>query len=376
MSIVKMPKLGESIIDAKIVTWLKVPGDIVKKDEPLVEVTTDKLSTEIPSPFAGTLVRHMAVEGETIDIEAPLCEIREGAGSVEQEPSFISPRVMQLAAEHKIPLEELRTIVGTGEGGRVTKKDVEVHAAQKPAEPMNLEIAERVQLSNARKMIRDNLEKSTKEIPHAYLITTIDMTSVLNDIEQKQSHFKEGHGFKLTPNYYFAWAASEALKKFPDFNAKFRHDHLHVEKAVHLGVAVSVDHHVVVPVLRHADTMAFEELAVSLHALIKRAKAGTLVPEELSGGTFTVTNFGMSGIELGIPIIRYPECGILALGAITKEAVVMGDDKIEIRPRLQATFAFDHRVKDGMEAASFLSYFKHLLMISFGDKNSEGSHST
>ncbi len=385
---IMLPKLGESIVSATVVQWFKKEGDFVQLDEPLLEVSTDKVNSEIPSPIAGVLIKIVAKPDEELDVGALLAVvIKEGhspevkvevASTAKQEEikaenknDFISPAVLRIATEKGISLEALQKIPGTGASGRLTKQDVESYVEnKKPASPCSLKRTEscssiggeeRVKMTGMRKAIAENMVKSFYEAPHATLITEIDVTSIIKKIQKEKESFYAAHGAKLTVTSFVLEALAKALQEFPLLNSSLDQDTIILKKYVNIGVAVSIDQGLIVPVIKNCHKLSLPDLAKKIQELSEKARNGKLSPEDVSEGTVTVTNFGMSGVSIGVPIIRYPEVAIVGIGAIKKRVQVIEDDVLAIRSMLYLSLTFDHRVIDGMYGCSFLSCLqKHL----------------
>lgn len=389
---VTLPKLGESILTATIVQWFKQEGEEIKRDEPLLEVSTDKVNSEIPSPVTGVVKRILASPDEELNVGDPLAIIESGASlpvkeqdisALEKKPpppaassamkNFFSPALLNAAREKGISLEQLEKIPGSGEGGRLTKKDLETFLETSRGAPCPLpskktvpegasrgshEEIERVKMSGMRKAIADNMVRSFYEAPHATLVTEVDMTSVLKTIQQCKEEFLSLHGVKLTLTSFAARAVAKALKEYPLINSSLEQETILVKRFVNLGIAVSVDQGIMVPVIRHCEEKSLSSLAKAIADLSAKARAGKLSAEEIGGGTISLTNFGMSGVAMGVPIIRYPEVAILGLGAIQKKVVVLEGDLLAIRSLMHVSLTFDHRVLDGMYGCGFLASLK------------------
>jgi len=386
---VVMPQMGESIFEGTITRWLKKAGDAVEKDEPLFEISTDKVDAEIPSPAAGILSEIKAGEGETVQINTVVAVIAaQGSGvrdqgsvaatpgtetplpiatqvaaeSAPQAPASIepeapiaelngrdrvrsSPLVRKIAQEHKL---DLRRVAGTGSVGRITKDDVLRHLTQHragsaaAAKPVASETAaaatERaaaaqaskmpgqvVPLSRMRAIIAQRMVESVAIAPHVYSIYKIDMTRIARLREREKARFEQKHGVKLTYMPFIAAAAAEALRRYPIVNASLKDGSIHYHPHVDLGIAVALEWGLIVPVVKQAETLSFVELAKAMADLAERARTKKLKPEEASGSTFTLTNSGVFGGEFGTPIINQPESAILAIGGLKKEAVVLTD---------------------------------------------------
>jgi len=419
---VVMPQMGESIFEGTITKWLKTVGDVVEKDEPLFEISTDKVDAEIPSPVAGILSEIKAAEGETVQINTVVAVIGGtlggGSGSAAVDPVGTqvpateeavsstpaipepsvpvaelngrerirsSPLVRKVAEENKL---DLRRVAGTGSEGRITKDDVLRHLSQHgpgnaaPAKPAASETAaataERaasaqasklpgqvVSLSRMRAIIAQRMVESVAIAPHVYSVYKIDMTRIARVREREKSRFEQKHGVKLTYMPFIGAAAAEALRRYPIVNASLKDGSIHYHPHVDLGIAVALEWGLIVPVVKQAETLSFVELAKAMADLAERARTKKLKPEEASGSTFTLTNSGVFGGEFGTPIINQPESAILAIGGLKKEAVVLtdaeGNDTIGVRAMQSYCLGFDHRLIDGADGGKFMSAFKRTL---------------
>ncbi|PCI92716.1 branched-chain alpha-keto acid dehydrogenase subunit E2 [Candidatus Aerophobetes bacterium] len=378
---ITLPKLGESILSATVVQWFKKEGDHVEEDEPLLEVTTDKVNSEIPSTSSGILKEIVAHPDQEIEVGATLAVIsssKDGKSSQQavseetekpankstsRDSSFLSPAVLRLAREKGISLGELEKINGTGGGGRVSKKDLESYLSQKgslakSSKSSDLGNVEKVKMSTMRKAIADNMVKSFYEAPHASLITEVDVTKIVDEIKGRKEAFLKEHGFKLTITTFIAKAIAEAVKEFPLINSSLDSDTIVVKRFVNLGIAVSVDQGIMVPVIKNCQSRSLEEIAEGVARLSQKARSQELTVQDTKEGTITMTNFGMSGALIGIPIIRFPEVAIIGIGAITKRVVAFDDDSFGVRSIMHVSLTFDHRVIDGMYGCGFLSALK------------------
>ncbi len=364
---ITLPKLGESIVSATIVQWFKQVGDSIALDESLLEVSTDKVNSEIPSPVAGVLKEIYASVGQELAVGAPLALIatqgtvverveqpKAAPPSIAAQSDFVSPSVIRALQEKNIPLSEMGKIPHTGEGGRLTRKDVENYKGA-------CDKTERLKMSPLRKAIADNMVRSFYEAPHASLITEVDVTEVMQKIRRDKQSFLEQYGVKLTITAFVARAITRALRAYPLINASLDGDTVVVKKFVNLGIAVSVDQGVMVPVIRGAEGMGIPELSKQINLLAEKARNQTLAPNEVQEGSITMTNFGMTGTMIGIPIIRFPEVAIVGLGAVTKKVAAMPDDTMAIRQVCMVSLTFDHRVLDGLYGCGFLNDLKRHL---------------
>jgi 2-oxoglutarate dehydrogenase E2 component (dihydrolipoamide succinyltransferase) len=372
-----LPKLGESILTATVVQWLKGEGDLIALDEPLLEVATDNVNSEIPSPVAGRLTKILVGADAQVEIGAPLALIATGGaaslsvdalkvadthscGPESASEGFLSPAVLRLVREHAIPLKELDRIRGTGQGGRITKRDIESYVVAKGTCVVQTAAAtaERIPLSPMRKAIAENMASSFYKAPHAYVLTEIDLTNLLASVDKEREEFLQRHGVKLTITSHFIQAIAAMVRAYPLVNATFEEEALVVKQMVNIGVAVAVDNGLIVPVIRNCQGRALSCIAKALADLSARARTRSLKPDEVNEGSITLTNFGMSGALMGLPIIRYPEVVIVGIGAIQKKLVVRPDDSLAIRKMVHATLSFDHRAIDGMYAGAALQAFK------------------
>jgi 2-oxoglutarate dehydrogenase E2 component (dihydrolipoamide succinyltransferase) len=403
--------MGESIFEGTITKWLKQPGETVEKDEPLFEISTDKVDAEIPSPAAGVLTEIRAQEGTTVQINTVVAVIADDApeaaapgatetadvlvtsgpaseesaaadeaGSVQLSPRS-SPLVRKIAKEHGVNLALVR---GTGSAGRITKDDILSHLSQigqskgyaapqvPPKTPPAMELPAvsaligTVQpLSKMRAIIAQRMKESVETAPHAHMVYKIDMTRIARLRERERAAFEERHGVKLTYMPFIAAAAVQALRRFPIVNSSLVDGQIHYHASIRLGIAVALEWGLIVPVIREAEKRSFVELARMINDLAGRARTKKLNPDEASGSTFTLTNAGVFGGEYGTPIINQPESAILAIGGLRKEPVVLtdadGNDTIAIRSMQYYCLGFDHRIIDGADAGRFMVEFQSAL---------------
>jgi 2-oxoisovalerate dehydrogenase E2 component (dihydrolipoyl transacylase) len=395
---VKMPQLGESITEGTIAKWLKQPGDQVKKYEGLVEIITDKVNAEVPAPLTGVLKEIKVQEGATVTVGTEIAVIEEsvavtapaqkpqptppaelvavpspvseGQGAGSETRTRLSPAVRALIEEHRISDAELSRIEGSGIGGRISKKDVEAYVANRtqpaaangerqqaataPATAPAQTPGTTVPLSPMRRAIAANMLKSKQTIPHAWTVAEVDMTNVVRFRQKVKDSFKQREGIDLTFVPIIVKAVVEGLKAVPVLNASWTDQGVLLHKDINVGVAVSVDDGLIVPVIHQADRMSIAGLAKVVDDLAKRARAGKLGIPDVQGGTFTVNNPGTFGTILSYSIIAPPQAGILAMDAIVKRPVVVEGDAIAIRSMMNLCLSFDHRVLDGVSAARFL----------------------
>ncbi len=399
---IKLPQLGESLHEGTIAKWLKKPGDRIEKYEPLVEITTDKVNVEMPSPVAGVIKELLVAEGETRAVGSAIALIettdaasapaamvqrpaadsarvpRSGPAGSDESPvpepvvsaasgapkgagPRLSPLVLRLAREHEVPLAVLETLPGTGAGGRVTKEDLLKYvagqaggaAAPPTAAPGGDEL---VKLTPIRRAIAQRMAQSKREIPHAYGVIEVEMTAVVTWREAHKDAFRRD-GPPLTYTAFFVRAAAAALRAFPLVNSSRSEDGIVRRKAVNIGIGIAIDDGLVVPVIRNADRLSLPGIAAALEDLSRRARGGTLGLDDIQGGTFTITNPGVFGSIWSMPIIVPGQAAILATDSIVKRPVVR-DDAIAIRPIMHLGLSFDHRIFDGATAMQFLNHMK------------------
>jgi 2-oxoglutarate dehydrogenase E2 component (dihydrolipoamide succinyltransferase) len=336
-----LPKLGESIVSATIVRWFKNVGDRIERDEPLLEVSTDKVNSEIPSPVAGVLTQILGAADQEIQVGEALAVV---GGEMKQE--FLSPAVKRLLEEKHI--SNTAPIPRTGENGRLTKKDVESYS---PASD------DRVKMSPMRKTIAENMVKSFTQAPPGSLVYEVDVTNIVQFLAKE----REKHGVKLSITPFLARAIAQSLEAYPLLNASIEGDTILMKRNINLGIAVSVEQGVIVPVLREMQTKSLLEIAKGISQLAEKARNKNLSPQDVQEGTITLTNFGMTGALIGIPIIRHPEVAIVGAGAIVKKVVALPDDSMAIRSMLMISLTFDHRIVDGIYSCGFMSQIKQRL---------------
>jgi len=383
-----VPQIGQSIAEATIVKWFKKQGDPVSKGETLLEIGTDKINTEIPAPESGIVERLLVSEGETVPVgnEIAVISLSEESGERAEAVEKVSwsagfqpagsssltnlagkdarapagnearhsPFVRKLAQEHHI---DLSAVSGTGEGGRITKEDV-LKLVEQKKEP--LKARGRVPMSRVRKLIAEHMVHSKRTAADLTTFFEVDMNQVSWEREKSKELVLSRHGFKLTYLPFVMYATVKALKSFPILNSSIEGEDILYHADVHLGIAVAMDDGLIVPVIRNADQKDVLELARTAHELSERARSKRLTPDDLQGGTFSITNPGVFGALMGTPIIHQPQVAILSLGAIVKRAVVI-DDAIAIRPTAYLSLTYDHRALDGAEADRFLAHIKHTL---------------
>ncbi|NGX52015.1 MAG: Dihydrolipoyllysine-residue acetyltransferase component of pyruvate dehydrogenase complex [Candidatus Anoxychlamydiales bacterium] len=371
---IKLPKLGESIVSATIVSIHKKEGEKISKDETLMEVATDKVNSEIPSPVEGVIKKILSSPNETVQVGAVIAIVitnaieddkslapQEEKETLEHEKTdkknFFSPAVLRFAKENNVNIQDLEKIEGSGEGNRVTKKDVEKFINSQEGD-QNF-----IKLSPIRQAIATNMTKAN-EVPTAYIIEEIDITNLMQLINEQKHKFLEKHQAKLTITPFLIKAIAIAAKKLPLANSSFKEDKILLIDDINIGIAVNVNSDVLVPTIHNATDLSFVDIVKHLNVLIKKAKTQTLSAKDSENGTITLTNFGMTNISVGFPIIKYPQACIIGAGAIKKKPWIINDE-IQIRSIINISFGFDHRVFDGIYACQFLNEMKNYLENEF-----------
>lgn len=441
---VLMPQMGESITEGTLTKWLKKVGDTVQRDEPIFEISTDKVDAEIPSPVAGTLTEIKVPEGSTVSINAVVAVIG-GAGASssapkapalatsyadvtpvqpaqpsqpamaasQSEPSRSSPLVRKIASENNI---DLSTIPGSGASGRITKQDIlgrmeggaqpsvqsavtpqpqaqyqgQTTAASQPAPnaathatytqaqsaaattaPAKAAVAptpqpgELVPMSKMRAIIARRMVESKATSAHVHTVFKVDMTRIVKLREKEKNKYEQRNGVKLTYMPFITRAAVQALRKHPIVNAATEGEAIRYNKNINIGIAVALEWGLIVPVLKQTEEKSFLGIARSIVDLAERARAKKLAPDDVAGGTFTLTNSGIFGEQFGTPIIAQPQSAILGIGGLNKEPMVLtdndGNDSIAVRSIQRFTLGFDHRIIDGADAGKFMTDFKNYL---------------
>lgn len=409
-----MPQMGESITTGTITKWHKAPGDTIELDEILLEISTDKVESEIPSPVGGKVVQILYPEGDTIDVgkliavidddmnapveaasesggapaaSTPTAEQKDTAAPVAPAPvaaksnsgerRFYTPLVKKLADENGVSVDELNSISGSGAGGRVNKADFEnflktrgaTPAASKPTTAPAAKVSdsysgktEVIPMDNMRKAIARNMVASKLTSPHVNSLDEIDMSHLVTFREGFKNEFQKQEGFKLTYTPFIMYAIIEALKDHPMVNASIDGDNIVIKKDINLGCAVAVSGNgLVVPVIHGADNLNIVGICRQLDMLAKKARAKKLSMDDLSGGTFTFTNVGSFGTLAATPVILQPQLGIFAAGVIKKRVMVMDNDAIGVRSMMYGTHTYDHRLIDGELGGKFLDSVKRHL---------------
>jgi len=389
-----MPQMGESVAEGTILKWLVHEGDRIEKEQPIVAISTDKIDTEVPSPVRGIIKKILYPEGKTLPVQTVIAQIEpveakeavSGIGrtptleptkkvetikavteaeKVEEAEKRYSPLVRRLAKEYNINLEEVK---GTGEGGRVTKKDIMDYVASKPgisasptaeAEKKVLEREILVPVSPKRKITADRMVQSKRTAAHVTTVFEVDMTKVVRYRELNKDAMKR-EGIHLTYLPFITLAAARALKEHPLLNASWTDEGIVQKYYINIGIAVSLEDGLIVPVIRDADKKDLLQLSKDIQDIAARARNKKLNLEDVQGGTFTITNYGLNGSLFGTPVILLPQVAILGVGAVVKRPVVI-DDAIAIRSMMYLSLSFDHRVMDGANADAFLHKVKDIL---------------
>ncbi|XKO53881.1 dihydrolipoamide acetyltransferase family protein [Lysinibacillus fusiformis] len=431
---ITMPQLGESVTEGTIEKWLVKPGDTVKKYDSLAEVVTDKVNAEIPSSFEGVITELIAQEGQTLPVGAVVCSIeiagdselpppppekksavstailnagvqkKQEASQPVSTPSSVaskearkdkvrySPAVLRLAQEHDIALDQ---VTGTGEGGRITRKDLlklietgniptattaaptpaaiqttteqpapaPAQLAEKPAAPVppiqpgDIEIP----VTKVRRAIANNMVRSVHEAPHAWMMMEVDVTDLVAYRDSLKGEFKQKEGFNLTYFAFFVKAVAQALKEFPMMNSMWAEDKIIQKHDINISIAVATDDALFVPVIKHADEKSIKGIAKEIHELANKVRTGKLAMDDIKGGTFTVNNTGAFGSIQSMGIINYPQAAILQVESIVKKPVVLPGGMFAARDIVNLCLSLDHRVLDGLVCGKFLNRVKEIL---------------
>lgn len=440
-----MPKMGESVNEGTIIKWYKKKGDLVKRDEILFEISTDKVDTEIPSPEEGVLSEILVGEQETVDVGTVVARIAKEAGGnkeikeydkqevkekekttepkteneittgiprqveagsalagkttesipagtnytqevseeVKKDTGFLSPLVLSIAKKEDISFDELSKIKGTGLEGRISKKDILLYIDRKKTEPakfttndIKYEKEERQAVSGASKVeiipmdnirlkIMQHMINSRDTSVHVNALIVADMGKIHNFIQDRKDEFLKKEGIKLTYMPFISDAVIKALKEYPLVNSTIEGNNIYKKKYINLGIAVSIEPNgLIVPNIKNAGEKNITGLAKAINDLAIRARTKKLTPDDISNGTFSITNYGVFGTIFGTPIINQPEVAILGVGAVTKKPIVLevdGNDTIAIKPVISIILAHDHRLIDGMLGGKFLKFIKDVL---------------
>lgn len=442
---VVMPKMGESLQEGTVIKWLKKAGESVERDEMILEISTDKVDTEVPSPVSGTLAEILVKEGETVEVGVVIAKISTGnadsnvsenknipaaqdetstsgseksqavsnnntngsvqqlavsvpaGGGTKEIPSrkgdmFFSPLVRTIAKENDISLEELEQIQGKGVQGRITKDDLNKYIENRKTQPKEApktvsepksqpsqpaaasqpvkapvyampsgDDVEIIPMDRIRQLISEHMVYSKHTSAHVTSVAEVDVTNIVKLREKFKNEFEKKEGFKLTYTPFFAKAAVDAIRQFPMVNVSVNGKNILKHKRINLGIATALpDGNLIVPVIKNSEVLNITGLARSVYDLSSRARNKKLQPDEIQGGTFTLTNVGTFGTLFGTPVINQPQCGIFGVGAIKKRAVVKeveGNDLILVRHMMYCSITYDHRVIDGMLAGQTLAAF-------------------
>jgi 2-oxoglutarate dehydrogenase E2 component (dihydrolipoamide succinyltransferase) len=402
MTDIRVPTLGESVTEATIGKWFKHPGDAVAVDEPLVELETDKVTIEVPSPAAGVLSEIAAKDGDTVAVGALLGQIRDGAGAaapakpaqksekaspapaapVAAAPAPaakpapagtpVPPSVRKLATESGL---DVSTVPGSGKDGRITKGDMMAAIERAAAAPLPVAAAvqvrapagaddaareERVRMTRLRQTIARRLKDAQNTAAMLTTFNEVDMSAVMHTRNQYKDMFEKKFGVKLGFMSFFVRACVQALKEIPSVNAEIDGADMVYKNYYHIGVAVGIEKGLVVPVVRDADARSFAQIEKEIADFGRRAREGALKIEEMQGGTFTISNGGVYGSLMSTPILNAPQSGILGMHKIQERPVVLAG-KIEVRPMMYLALSYDHRIVDGREAVTFLVRVKECL---------------
>ncbi len=419
-----MPKMGESITEGTILEWRKKVGDFVEKDELFLEIGTDKVDSEIPSVVSGTLVEILAAENDVIDVGNVIARIETDANDANkmkpakektvdsesksvlgpiremQDPKpkrekpagkiFFTPVVFKIARENDIPLGELESIPGSGRGGRVTKKDIITYIEQRGSLPREVAVqkvspgpeprsesrksslspqssaipGKTEEMHHMRKLIAGHMRASLDTSAHVYVMTEVDMTSIVDYVKTQSEPFLSREGFSLTYTPFVADATVKTLQDFPEMNASILGTSVTYHKNINIGLAVAVKNGLMVPAMLNCEEKNFLGLCRAVNDMAVRTRNKQILPDELTGSTFTITNFGVFGVTVGTPIINQPNVGILGVGAVKKQPVVVESeqgDGIVIRSIMMISLGFDHRLIDGAGGAKFIERLRHYL---------------
>ena len=391
---IKVPPLGESVVEATVAKWIKKKGDLVKIDEPIVELETDKVTLEVPSPTNGIISNVLVSEGASVEVENVLAILDESRTSNQENKSSnfgnnnskekinvspdlntnneLSPAVRRLVEEHKL---DPNTIKGSGKDGRLTKGDILTNLVYKDnakkdtktsskfisnnnKPPLNENDREkRVPMSKIRKIIAHRLKEAQNTAAMLTTFNEVDMSEVINLRNEFRDDFLKNHNIKLGFMSFFVKASIISLEEFPAVNAEIVEEEIVYKNYYNIGVAVGTPQGLVVPVLKDAQEKNIAQIESEIASFANKAREGKLVPSDLNGGTFTISNGGIYGSLMSTPILNRPQSGILGMHKIQKRPIAIGD-KIEIRPMMYLALSYDHRIIDGREAVSFLIRIK------------------
>ena len=416
---VVMPKMGESITEGTILEWYKKIGDSIEKDETLLEIGTDKVDSEIPSPETGTVCDILANPNDVVDVGNVIARIDTEGGSYKQrdkveeskkieEPevkkqpkvhkkvkkneqatikiskpvgsnsAILTPAVIKLAGQQGIRLSELEMISGTGANGRITKKDLQNYinsnadfkselverSISKPASLVVNSDGEKIKIDHMRKMISEHMRYSLDISAHVYIMNEVDMSNIVGFVNENEESFLSEEGFNLTITPFIILATVNALKDMPEMNSSIDGETIILHNSINIGIAVSLDGGLMVPTIPNCDEKNILGICRDLNTVVTKTRARSISPDELQGSTFTISNFGMFDAIIGTPIINQPNVGILGTGKIKKQPIVIeknNTDIIAIRSMMMLSLGFDHRLIDGAGGATFISKIKNNL---------------
>ena len=413
-----MPKMGESINEGTIIEWRKEVGEEIELDEILLEIGTDKVDSEIPSSAAGVVVEILAKPNDVKEVGEVIAKIdtdkkenkkitdfgnsKENSekqsnpeiivSSVldkkeiiydttnKKDKVFYTPVVMKIAAENELSLNQLEQIKGTGKSGRVTKKDILSYLDNSLLPPkidsksyknLNTQINRTEEMHHMRKIISKHMVESLNTSAHVYVMTEVDMTSIVDFVAKENESFKEREGYNLTYTPFIVNSVVKSLKEYPEMNSSLSGTTINYHREINIGIAVAIDNGLLVPSIANCEERSFLGLCRSVNDVAIRAREGGVNIDELSGTTFSITNFGIFGVSSGTPIINQPNVGILGVGAIKKQPVVIESeegDSIAIRSMMILTLGFDHRLIDGAGGSRFIeSIRKNTEEMELGD---------
>jgi len=407
-----MPKMGESITEGTILEWRKKIGESISLDEILLEIGTDKVDSEIPSPNAGVVVEILGEVNQVMDVGAVIARIETDASEAKpiektqlndeiknehkenlestkvkdltvntpkktptndtQEKKFFTPVVNKIAQENNINNDELISIPGTGKSGRLTKLDIlnylktqnsssdkkyQISEPSKPMTPAFKGNEEIVEMDHMRKLIANHMKESIDVSAHVYVMSEIDMTNIVNFVKKEDKAFNDKEGYPLTYTPFIINACVKALGHYAEMNASISEDNIIYHKNINIGMAVAIEKGLIVPVLKNCEELNFLGLCRKLRDVSTRARSNQLIPDELQGSTFSISNFGVFNVTMGTPIINQPNVGILGVGAVKKRPVVIetkDGDTIGIKSMMILSLGFDHRLVDGAGGSQFI----------------------
>ena len=399
-----MPKMGESITEGTIIEWRKKIGDNVEKDEIFLEIGTDKVDSEIPASASGILVEILAEPNDVVDVGKVIGRIDTDTKAAIRTPiqdqskpiipkdteatqmekpvrkrtpkklggkrkSFFTPVVMKIAQEENVPMAELDRVKGTGRGGRVTKKDLLAYLDDRtdPMPSSRLSMTDNIEeMKYMRKKIADHMRSSLDTAAHVYVMTEVDMTRIVDYVTAKEESFSSGEGFSLTYTPFIVTAVVKAIQRFPLMNCSLEGGDIIHKKNINIGIAVSIEDGLVVPVIEKCEEANFLGLCRRVRDITVRTRDKKLSPDELQGSTFSISNFGIFNVTMGTPIINQPNVGILGVGAIKKRPIVIETetgDTIGIRSMMILTLGFDHKLIDGAGGSQFIDAVRKELEI-------------